>query len=89
MVFNDLAADIVLNGFSNGIPAAFYPLGQHLDRLCNAGFHNQLKQRHIIKGRDLPRLIGFNVGVDQMTHIGFIRRWGMMDGVACIDWLIR
>ena len=72
MIFDDFASNIVFDGFSNSIVTAFDSIGQTFDCIGNAGFHNQLQKRHIIKRRDLSRLISFNIGVNQMAHIGLI-----------------
>jgi hypothetical protein len=42
------------------------------NRLSNAGVHDQFQQGHIVKGRNLPRLIGLDVSVDQMPHVRLV-----------------
>ena len=48
----------------------------------DAGLHDQVQQAHVVEGRDLPRLIGLDVGVDEVPHVGLVgfqveasRRW--------------
>src|SRR5882724_10421120 len=48
------------------------------DELEAAGYssadivHDQLQQGHLVEGRNLPRLIGLDVGIDQMPHVRLV-----------------
>jgi len=43
-----------------------------LSAICggDAGFDNQLQERHVIKGRNLPRRTRLDIRVDEMPHVG-------------------
>ena len=69
---DDLAADVVLDSFSNRILVALQPAKPAVDRIRDAGLHDQLQQRHVVEGRNLSRLIGFDVGVDEVPHVGLV-----------------
>ena len=43
-----------------------------VDGVGDAGLHDQLQQAHVVEGRDLPRLVGLDVGVDQVPHVGLV-----------------
>ena len=54
-------------------------------------FDDQLQQTHVVEGRDLARFVGFDVGVDQVAHVGFVGfqvegfAAGSADGVAQVQ----
>ena len=64
MFLDDLAAYIVLNGFRNSVPVPLHAAELSSDRICDPGFYDQLEQGHIIKWRNLPGFLRFDVCVD-------------------------
>ena len=42
------------------------------DGVGDAGLHDQVQQAHVVEGRNLPRLVGLDVGVDQVPHVGLV-----------------
>jgi hypothetical protein len=66
----DLAADVVLDGLGYGVLVAPQAAELRGDGLGDAGLHDQLQQGHILEGRDRPWLVGLDVGVDEMPHVG-------------------
>ena len=72
MFLDDLAADVVLDGLRNCFLVALEAAGHIVDRIRDPGFHDQLQQRHVVEWRNLPWLVGFDVGVNEVTHVGFV-----------------
>ena len=50
----------------------FRPPSCAVDGVGDAGLHDQVQQAHVVEGRNLPRLIGLDVGVDQVPHVGLV-----------------
>ena len=42
------------------------------DGVGDAGLHDQIQQPHVVEGRDLPRLVGLDVGVDEVAHVRLV-----------------
>ena len=72
VVPDDLAADVVLDGLGDGSPVAFQSAKLLCDGIGDAGLDDQLEQAHVVEGGDLARFVGFDVGVDQVAHVGFV-----------------
>ena len=72
MLLDDLAADVVLDGLGDGVLVALEAAEHAVDGFGNAGFHDQVEQRHVVKRRNLPRLVGFDVGVDEVAHVRLV-----------------
>ena len=39
----------------------------------DAGLHDQVQQADVVEGRNLPRLVGLDVGVDEVPHVRLVR----------------
>src|SRR3954451_15414215 len=72
MLLDDLTADVVLNGLGYGLVSlqASKP-GRY--GIGNAGLHDEIEQTHIVEKGNLPWLIGLNISVDEVAHVGFVR----------------
>jgi hypothetical protein len=73
VLLDNLFADVVLDGLGNRVLVSLQSPELSGDGIGDAGLHDQLHQTHIVEGRNLPRFVGLDVGVDQMPHVGFIR----------------
>ncbi len=72
VLLDDLAADVVLDGLGDGVLVALQATELRGDGFGDAGLHDQLQQAHVVEGRDLPRLVGLDVGVDEVPHVGLV-----------------
>jgi hypothetical protein len=48
------------------------PSGRFADGLGDAALHDQVEQTDVAEMRDLPRLVGLDVSVDEVAHVGFV-----------------
>ena len=72
VLLDDLSADVVLDGFRDGVLVALQSAELRGDGIGNARLHDQVQQADIVEGRNLSRLIGLNVGVDQVPHVSLV-----------------
>ena len=55
-----------------GVLVALQPAELLGDGIGDAVLHDQFQQAHIVERRNLPRLVGLDVGVDEVPHVGFV-----------------
>ena len=69
---DDRATDVVFDGLLNRCSVADSLAEALVEGLGDTRFDDQLQQADVIEGGDLAGLIGLDIGVDQVAHIGFV-----------------
>src|ERR1700733_11634713 len=72
MFLDVLTADVVFDGFGYGGLVALQAAELISDRRGDAGVYDQVEQAHAVERRYLSRLVGLDVSINQMPHVGFV-----------------
>lgn len=72
MLLQNFSANIVFDSLGDGVLFPFQPGKPSTDCVDNSGLHDQLKQTHAIERRNLSWRVRLDIGIDQVTHVGFV-----------------
>ena len=73
LLLQDLAADVVLDRLGDRLFVALHLAQALCNRVGDAGLDDQVQQADAVEGRNLPRGLRLDVGVDEVAHVRLVR----------------